>query len=249
MTESEQRRPIRSYVLRTGRMTSGQERAFNDNWARWGLEHSAGRIDFTETFGRHERGDPAAGGTAPRVLEIGFGMGQSLVEMAAAAPGTDFIGIEVHKPGVGRLLHSMVEQHVDNIRVYCHDAVEVLRDCIPEASLDTIQIFFPDPWHKKRHHKRRLIQGAFVAQVLTRLKPGGTLHLATDWEDYAEQMMEVLSQAQGLSNSCGAGEYSPRPAHRPLTKFELRGERLGHGVWDLVFTKDRGSVGEKLGDH
>lgn len=242
MTESEQRRPIRSYVLRTGRMTSGQERAFNDNWARWGLEHSAGPIDFTEIFGRH-----ASDNCAPRVLEIGFGMGQSLVAMAEAAPGTDFIGIEVHKPGVGRLLHSMVEQQVANIRVYCHDAVEVLRDCIPKASLDTIQIFFPDPWHKKRHHKRRLIQSAFVAQLLTRLKPGGTLHLATDWEDYAEQMMEVLSQARGLSNCCGPGEYSPRPEHRPLTKFELRGERLGHGVWDLVFTK--GSVGEKLCDH
>lgn len=229
MTEPEQRRPIRSFVLRSGRMTIGQERAFNENWVRWGLEHRDGQLDFTAAFGRQ---------AAPRVLEIGFGMGQSLVAMAAAAPDTDFVGVEVHKPGVGRLLHGMVEQQVDNIRVYCHDAVEILRDCIPEASLDTVQIFFPDPWHKKRHNKRRLIQPTFVDQLLTRLKPGGTLHLATDWENYAQQMMEVLDQNQGLSNTCGPGQFAPRPEHRPLTKFELRGERLGHGVWDLVFTKD-----------
>jgi tRNA (guanine-N7-)-methyltransferase len=227
MTEPEKRRPIRSYVLRTGRMTPGQQRAFDENWQCWGLERSDGPLSFDTMFGR----------PGPTVLEIGFGMGQSLVTMAEAAPATNFIGIEVHKPGVGKLLHSMAERDVDNIRVYCHDAVEILRDCIPDASLDTIQIFFPDPWHKKRHNKRRLIQPPFVAQLLTRLKPGGTLHLATDWENYAEQMMAVLSAVDGLSNTCGAGQFAPRPEHRPLTKFELRGERLGHGVWDLIFIR------------
>lgn len=227
MTASDSRRPIRSYVLRTGRMTDAQQRAFDWNWSRWGLEHSAGELDFDRVFGR--------GG--PRVLEIGFGMGQSLVAMAAAAPDSNFIGVEVHRPGVGKLLHSMEERGVDNIRVYCHDAVEVLRDCIPRASLDTVQIFFPDPWHKKKHHKRRLIQPDLVGQLVERLKPGGTLHLATDWEPYAAQMMAVLSATPGLANTHGDGQFAPRPEHRPLTKFELRGERLGHGVWDLVFRR------------
>lgn len=228
MTELQKRRAIRSYVLRTGRMTPGQQRAYEENWQRCGLTHDDGLLDFGVAFGRE----------GPRVLEIGFGMGQSLVAMAAAAPATNYIGIEVHKPGVGKLLYSMVEQDVDNIRVYCHDAVEILRDCIPEGSLDTIQIFFPDPWHKKRHQKRRLVQPVFIAQLLLRLKAGGTLHLATDWENYAQQMMAVLSDAEGLSNSFGEGQFAPRPEHRPLTKFELRGERLGHGVWDLVFCRD-----------
>ncbi len=228
MTDSDRRRPIRSYVLRAGRMTPGQQRAFEQNWERWGLAHEDGPLDYDAIFGR----------PGPRILEIGFGMGQSLVSMARAAPGSNFIGIEVHRPGVGRLLHSMVDEDVDNIRVYCHDAVDILRDCIPEASLDTIQIFFPDPWHKKRHHKRRLIQPTFAAQLVTRLKPGGVLHLATDWENYAEQMMEVLTATDGLSNASGEGAFAPRPEHRPLTKFELRGERLGHGVWDLVFRRN-----------
>ena len=228
MTASDSRRPIRSYVLRTGRMTPGQQRAFDEYWDRWGLEAGAGTLDFDKVFGR----------SGPRVLEIGFGMGQSLVAMAAAAPETNFIGIEVHRPGVGKLLHSMQEQGVDNIRVYCHDAVEVLHDCIPPASLDTVQIFFPDPWHKKKHHKRRLIQPALVQQLVQRLKTGGVLHLATDWEDYAQQMMTVLSATAGLANAHGEGQFAPRPEHRPLTKFEVRGERLGHGVWDLVFRRD-----------
>lgn len=225
---SEQRhRPIRSFVLRTGRMTPGQERAYADHWESWGLEHGDGILDFAAQFGRE----------GPRVLEIGFGMGASLIEMAAAAAGTNFVGVEVHKPGVGRLLHSMADTGVGNIRVYCHDAVEVLRDCIADGSLDTVQIFFPDPWHKKRHHKRRLIQPAFVASMVPKLKPGGILHLATDWENYAEQMMAVLSAAEGLANTCPEGGYAPRPANRPLTKFEARGERLGHGVWDLLFQR------------
>jgi tRNA (guanine-N7-)-methyltransferase len=228
MSDIAQKRAIRSYVLRTGRMTPGQRRAFDENWQRWGLLHDKEPLDCDRVFGR----------SGPRVLEIGFGMGQSLVAMAAAAPEKNFLGIEVHRPGVGRLLHSMEEQAVHNIRVYCHDAVEVLRDCIPQNSLDTVQIYFPDPWHKKRHNKRRLIQPAFVAQLITRLKPGGIVHLATDWEHYAQQMLEVLGAAEGLTNTCGVGHYAPRPEHRPLTKFEQRGERLGHGVWDLIFSKD-----------
>ena len=223
----DKQRPIRSFVLRTGRMTPGQERAYQDNWQRFGLAHEDGALDFDAEFGR----------PGPRVLEIGFGMGASLVEMAAAAPRANFVGIEVHRPGVGKLLHSMVEQDVDNIRVYCHDAVEVLRDCIAPASLDTVQIFFPDPWHKKRHHKRRLIQAPFVSTLVQHIKPGGTLHLATDWENYAEQMLEVLSAEPQLRNDAGEGNYAPRPAHRPVTKFERRGEGLGHGVWDLVFRR------------
>ncbi|QFU77614.1 tRNA (guanosine(46)-N7)-methyltransferase TrmB [Halioglobus maricola] len=249
---TEKHRPIRSFVLRTGRMTPGQERAYEEHWERWGLEHSAGALDFGREFnqsasraeasgvdapGVDAPGVDAPGVDAPRVLEIGFGMGASLVEMAAAAPEKNFVGIEVHKPGVGRLLHSMADAGVDNIRVYCHDAVEVLRDCIADGSLDTVQIFFPDPWHKKRHHKRRLIQPGFVADLIPKLKPGGVLHLATDWENYAEQMMEVLSAAQDLENCVGEGEYAARPEHRPLTKFEARGERLGHGVWDLLFRR------------
>jgi tRNA (guanine-N7-)-methyltransferase len=226
VSDSKKRRPIRSYVLRAGRMTPGQQHAYERCWRLWGLEHADGPLDYDQAFGR----------SGPVVLEIGFGMGQSLVEMAAAAPDTNFIGIEVHRPGVGRLLHSMEERGIDNIRIYCHDAVEILRDCIPDASLDTVQIFFPDPWHKKRHHKRRLIQLPFVNQLIAKLKPGGTLHLATDWENYAEQMMELLSAVDGLVNPAGPGEFAPRPESRPLTKFELRGERLGHGVWDLVFS-------------
>jgi len=208
-------------------MTPGQQRAFDQGWERWGLDHSGGTFNPDNLFAR----------PGPLVLEIGFGMGQSLVEMAQADPGSNFIGVEVHKPGVGKLLHGMGERGVDNIRVYCHDAVEVLRDCIADNSLDTIQIFFPDPWHKKRHNKRRLIQPEFVQQLERKLKPGGLLHLATDWEHYAEQMMDVLSAEQGFENVSGEGQFSERPRHRPLTKFELRGERLGHGVWDLIFRR------------
>lgn len=228
MSNSDNRRPIRSYVLRTGRMTPAQQRAYAEGWAQWGLEYDDGPLDLVAAFGR----------SAPVTLEIGFGMGQSLAAMAAAAPEVNFIGIEVHTPGVGKLLHSVAASELKNIRVYCHDAVEVLRDCIPDSSLDAVQIYFPDPWHKKRHHKRRLIQPPFVELLVSRLKPGATLHLATDWENYAEQMMEVLSAADGLVNICGEGQFAPRPEHRPLTKFELRGERLGHGVWDLLFTRE-----------
>ena len=223
---TERRRPIRSYVLRGGRMTPAQQRAFDQHWSRWGLEHAAGSLDFERVFGR----------PGERVLEIGFGMGQSLLAMAQASPASNFVGIEVHRPGVGRLLHGMAGQGVDNIRVYCHDAVEVLRDCVPQASLDCVQIFFPDPWHKKRHHKRRLIQAPFLELLASRLRPGGRLHLATDWEHYAQQMLALLEASPQLANSCPAG-FAPRPDSRPPTRFERRGERLGHGVWDLVFVR------------
>lgn len=220
-------RAIRSFVLRTGRMTKGQESAYEQFWPLAGLSLANGPLDSAACFGR----------AAPLVFEIGFGMGQSLVEMAAAAPDTDFIGVEVHKPGVGRLLMAMGEQQLTNLRVYCDDAVEVLARCIADESLDRVQVYFPDPWHKKKHHKRRLIQPAFVQQLRKKLKPGGVLHLATDWEHYAEHMLEVMSAAEGFRNKAGAGEYSPRPDYRPLTKFEQRGQRLGHGVWDLLFEK------------
>jgi tRNA (guanine-N7-)-methyltransferase len=228
MTDLDMRRRIRSYVLRTGRMTLVQRRGLDEHWARWGLEYDGCELAYDAVFGR----------TGPVVLEIGFGMGQSLLATAQAKAETNFIGIEVYRPGVGKLLHGMDKGGVDNIRMYCHDAVEILRDCIPDASLDTVQIFFPDPWHKKRHNKRRLIQPSFVALLTSKLKTGGIVHLATDWEDYARQMMVVLSAAESLSNTAGDGQFAPRPEYRPLTKFEMRGTQLGHGVWDLVFSRD-----------
>ena len=224
--DKKQRR-IRSYVLRTGRMTPGQQHAYETHWSDFGLSLEDGLLNYQQTFKRQ----------ASVVLEIGFGMGGSLVEMAKAAPENDFIGIEVHVPGVGKLLHSMDEHQLNNIRVYCDDAVDVLNKCIEDASLARIQIYFPDPWHKKKHHKRRLIQAEFVNALRSKLKPGGLLHLATDWQHYAEHMMEVMSAAEGFSNLAGGEEYSPRPDYRPVTKFERRGERLGHGVWDIIFKK------------
>lgn len=219
-------RRIRSFVLRQGRMTPGQQRAFDELWPRWGLAREAGALNAADVFGRE----------APLVLEIGFGMGQSLVAMAKAEPEKNFIGIEVHRPGVGKLLHGMAEHGVDNIRVYNDDAVEVLQQCLPDASLARVQIYFPDPWHKKKHHKRRLIQPEFLQLLRARLQPGGLLHVATDWQDYAEHILQTLGEAEGFRNLAAAG-YSPRPAFRPVTKFEQRGERLGHGVWDLLFER------------
>ncbi|WP_269618657.1 tRNA (guanosine(46)-N7)-methyltransferase TrmB [Zhongshania sp. BJYM1] len=221
------RRRIKSFVLRTGRMTDGQRRAYGINMAELGLQRGDGMQNFEATFGR----------VAPVVLEIGFGMGDSLAEMAAAAPENDFIGVEVHTPGVGRLLYLAQEAGLKNLRTYCDDAVEVLAQCIPDNSLSRVQIYFPDPWHKARHHKRRLIQPLFVQTLRSKLKLGGILHLATDWENYAEHMMDVMSDAEGYSNMADGREYSPRPDYRPVTKFEKRGESLGHGVWDLLFTK------------
>jgi tRNA (guanine-N7-)-methyltransferase len=219
------RRPVRSFVLRPGRMGTGQQRALQDLGPRFLLPFQAALLDPAAVFGRQ----------APLVLEIGFGMGDATAQIAAARPDVDFVGVEVHEPGVGALLKHIGERGLGNLRLVQHDAVEVLRHMIRPASLDGVHVFFPDPWHKKRHHKRRLIQPPLVELLASRLKPGGRLHCATDWEDYAQQMLEVLGASPLLRNT--ADGYAPRPDYRPLTKFEARGQRLGHGVWDLVFTR------------
>lgn len=221
------KKSIRSYVVRAGRMTEGQRAAFEKYWPQYGLSLHDGLLDAAQAFGRD----------APRVLEIGFGMGDSLLQMLQQEPEKDFIGIEVHPPGVGRLINNAGKLQLTNLRVYLADAIDVLEDCIPENSLDRIQIYFPDPWHKKKHNKRRLVQPEFVARLRRYLKPGGVLHLATDWEPYAEHMLEVMEVAEGFGNQAGPGQFSPRPDYRPVTKFEKRGERLGHGVWDLLYSK------------
>ncbi len=223
----EQQHKIRSYVIRGGRMTAAQEQAYSAHWSKWGLPVERNIVDFDDEFGR----------SAVRVLEIGFGMGASLAEMAEKDSNTDFIGVEVHPPGVGKLMHIMNERGIDNIRIFCHDAVEVLQNNIENSSIDTIQIFFPDPWHKKRHHKRRLIQAEFVEKLRKKLKPGGCLHLATDWQNYAEHILDVLNGTDGYCNLSADNTYIERPETRPLTKFEQRGQRLGHGVWDLKFER------------
>lgn len=219
-------RRIRSFVRREGRLTRGQERALQELWPVMGVEYRDEMLDLNALFGRE----------APVVLEIGFGMGKSLVEMAAAAPEKNFIGIEVHRPGVGACLSSAQDAGITNLRLFCHDAVEVLGQMIPDQSIDTLQLFFPDPWHKARHHKRRIVQPAFVQMLRPKLKIGGVFHMATDWENYAEHMLEVMNAAEGFVNTV-EGDYAPRPDSRPLTKFEQRGHRLGHGVWDLLFAR------------
>ncbi|MBP8814732.1 MAG: tRNA (guanosine(46)-N7)-methyltransferase TrmB [Laribacter sp.] len=218
-------RHIKSFVLRQGHLSPAQQRALDTLYPQFGIDYTGQPFDLAQAFGR----------TAPRILEIGFGMGQATAAIAAAHPEQDYLGIEVHGPGVGSLLKLVGENRLTNIRVIRHDAVEVVREMLPADCLDGIHVFFPDPWHKKRHNKRRLIQPAFVELLVSRLKPGGYLHLATDWEDYAVQMLEVLSACPALANT--ADGYAPRPDYRPLTKFEQRGIRLGHGVWDLVFTR------------
>ena len=205
-------------------MTPSQKKALEVLWPKYGLSHDQAKIDFTEAFGRE----------APRYLEIGFGMGDSLAETAKAHPENDYIGIEVHRPGVGSLLKTLQQQEIENVRLICADAVEVLNNNIPDHSLDGIYILFPDPWHKKKHHKRRIIQPAFVALVEKKLKSGGLLQLATDWEDYAQHMLDVMKDSPAFSNTSQNDEYSDR-GDRPVTKFEKRGLRLGHKVWDLVF--------------
>jgi tRNA (guanine-N7-)-methyltransferase len=217
-------RPIRSYVLRGGRLGPGQQRALAELGPRFVLPFQGAPLDAAAVFGR----------AAPLVVEVGFGMGDATAEVAAAAPEKDFIGIEVHEAGVGALLKRIGERGLPNLRIVRHDAVEVLREMIAPGSLAGLHLWFPDPWHKLRHHKRRLVQPAFAELVASRLAPGGYWHCATDWQNYAEQMLEVLSATPGLANT--AAGYAERPPWRPQTKFETRGLKLGHGVWDLVFS-------------
>ncbi len=221
-------RPVRSFVLRAGRLTEGQKRALDDLWPRYGVSPQPGKLDFRKLFGNEQ----------PVILEIGFGNGDATWQMAAAHPEENFLGVEVHRPGVGHLLLKLEEHGVDNVRVACEDAVELLRDRIPPASLRGVRIYFPDPWPKKRHHKRRIVQRPFVSLLASRLEPGGLLHLATDWLPYAEQMLEVLEAAETFDNAAGPGQFAERPGWRPVTRFEKRGRRLGHGVYDLLFRRN-----------
>jgi len=226
----EQGRPlrrIRSFVRRQGRLTKGQQLAVDKFWPAMGVDYQAAPLEFSSLFGRE----------APVTLEIGFGMGASLVQMAAEHPEHDFLGLEVHLPGVGACLLSANELGIGNLRVMCHDAVEVLEIMIPDDSLALVQLYFPDPWHKSKHHKRRIVQGPFVDLVRRKLRAGGVFHMATDWQPYAEHMLDVMTQAALFRNLSLENDYVPRPEFRPLTKFEQRGQRLGHGVWDLMFEK------------
>jgi len=221
------RRAVRSFVVRAGRMTVAQERAWVELWPRFGLESSDAPLDLGSVFGRD----------APRMLEIGFGNGESLVALATTHPERDFLGIEVHRPGIGHLLLRIEALGLANLRVICRDAVEVLQRCVPDASLDEVLLYFPDPWPKKRHHKRRIVQPDFVALVASRLRPGGVFRMATDWQPYAEHMLAVAGACVALHNDSTQGDYVPRPDSRPVTRFERRGQRLGHGVWDLAFRR------------
>ena len=228
LSGSDHPRAIRSFVTRSGRITTAQVRALEELWPRYGIELGTAPIDLDQLFGRRAR----------RVAEIGFGNGENLLALAASRPAEDFLGIEVHRPGVGRLLLQLEEQALGNVRVVCHDAVEVLERYLGGPCLDEILILFPDPWPKKRHHKRRLLQPAFVALLSQRLKSGGALRLATDWEPYAVEMLSTLSAEPLLRNVATDGGFIPRPAERSPTRFERRGERLGHQVWDLEFRRD-----------
>jgi len=225
--QEERHRRVRSFVLRTGRMTAGQKAAYQMLWPRYGLSIHDGILEPDGIFGRSQ----------PLILEIGFGMGHSLIEMAANAPTNNYIGVEVHRPGVGKLLQMMEQTGVDNIRVFEHDVVDVLQSCISDSSLSGVQIFFPDPWHKKKHHKRRLITPEFTSLLATKIHAGGFLHLATDWENYAQQMLEVLRSSDCFDNAAEEGEFIARPASRPLTKFERRAQRLNYSTWDLYFIR------------
>ncbi|OIP14855.1 MAG: tRNA (guanosine(46)-N7)-methyltransferase TrmB [Betaproteobacteria bacterium CG2_30_59_46] len=218
-------RPIRSFVLRQGRMSNAQTRALETLLPRWGIPYQEELLDLNTIFGR----------AAPKILEIGFGMGDSTAAIAAAHPQNDYLGIEVHGPGVGSLLNQIEALGLTNLRVIQHDAVEVLKHMVAPASLDGVHIFFPDPWHKKKHHKRRLIQPERVALLCEKLKDSGYLHAATDWQEYAEHILAVLSAEPRLANT--AADYALKPDYRPLTKFEQRGIKLGHGVWDIVFRR------------
>ena len=227
MTDSEHPRSIRSFVTRAGRITEAQERALEDLWPKYGVEFGTDPLSLDALFGRQ----------APKTVEIGFGNGDNLAKMAAAHPERDYLGIEVHRPGVGRVLLALEEGQLTHVRLICHDAVEVLARQIPQQSLDEVVILFPDPWPKKRHHKRRLVQSAFVELVTDRLHPGGVIRMATDWQPYALEMLATLQANPRLENLSTDGTYIPRPAERVATRFERRGERLGHEVWDLAFRR------------
>jgi len=219
------KRHIRSFVLRQGRVSPAQQRACETLLPRFGIPYHPQPLDMQKVFGRN----------APLILEIGFGMGESTASIALAHPENDYLAIEVHTPGVGNLLKLIDSYHISNIRIIQHDAVDVLRNMISDGSLDGVHIFFPDPWHKARHNKRRLIQAPFISHLMKKLKSGSYIHVATDWKDYAEQVLKVLSEESLLENT--AIDFAQRPAYRPLTKFEQRGVRLGHGVWDLIFRR------------
>ena len=218
-------RPIRSFVLRQGRVSNAQQRAHQTLLPQFGIPYAPGLIDLDHVFGRR----------APKILEIGFGMGETTAAIAALHPENDYLGIEVHTPGVGSLLKTIEEEGLTNVRIVQHDAVEVLCHMIGHDTFDGVHVFFPDPWPKKRHHKRRLLQPAFVALLVERMKSGAYLHVATDWQEYAEYVLAVLKNNPLLENT--AMDYAPRPAYRPQTKFETRGLKLGHGVWDVIFKR------------
>lgn len=220
-------RKVTSFIIREGRLTKGQAAAIDSHWSEVGIDYNGTALELDSLFVQ----------PAPVVLEIGFGMGKSLVEMATNAPELNFIGIEVHKPGVGACIADAVENNLSNLKVMEDDAVEVLHHCIPDNSLHRIQLYFPDPWHKKRHHKRRIVQPEFVELVRRKLSNDGIFHMATDWEPYAQYMLEVMQSAPGYQNESDSNDFCPRPEYRPITKFEVRGEKLGHGVWDLLFRK------------
>ncbi|MFT7234801.1 MAG: tRNA (guanine-N7-)-methyltransferase [Methylophagaceae bacterium] len=226
MTQPKKLRTIRSFVRRQGRLTPGQQRAIDQLWPKFAIDDEDTIIDLDSVFQRK----------APKIIEIGFGNGATLAEMAKNQPDHDFLGIEVHRPGVGQLLNLIDQYKLTNLRVACTDAVELLNKRIKDNSLDRLQLYFPDPWHKKRHHKRRIIQPEFVALLSRKIKPGGHLHMATDWQHYAEQMLTDVSENLDFLN-CSDKHYIPRPDYRPLTKFEQRGHKLGHGVWDLLYKR------------
>ena len=221
------KKSIRSYVVRSGRITESQRRAFEAHWSFFGLELDSGELEIESIFGS----------AAFVVVEIGFGMGDSLLKMAQAAPHQQFLGIEVYPPGVGSIMKRAYDAQLKNLRVYLADANDVIEECIGKNTIDRIQLFFPDPWHKKKHNKRRIVTHSFVQLVRSRLVLNGVFHMSTDWKAYAEHMLEIMEQSDGFSNCAGVGKFSVKPDYRPLTKFELRGARLGHDVWDLVFKR------------
>jgi len=222
-----QHRPIRSFVLRQGRLTPSQEKALDNHWQAYGIDFSENMLDFNSIFGNK----------APITLEIGFGNGESLLEQAIGHPERNFLGIEVHTPGVGHLIHEAQRAGINNLRIIRHDAIEVLDKQIPENTLDRVQLFFPDPWHKKRHNKRRILKSNFVETIRKHLHIGGHFHMATDWENYAEHMLETMNQHPGFFNTAAEANFISPQGLRPETKFERRGLKLGHGVWDMVYEK------------